>query len=598
MDFLISIQRNNPHGEIAIYEQSFNSLVDDEKNVIQYNRRKMSDLVYRYENELSRFLILGDLIIPQQYHGREEVYIKNICDNYNFNILRSLNGFFYLIRMNKDQQNIEVFNSLFSILPIYYYQNEKQIIISSRIEFIGKKLKKHASINKKFILEKLLFNYPLFNETLFKEISLLPGNYFLRLFGGKIDFVQHTNVSDFFVDSPRSWKKSLDSMCDLFLGVVNEYFPDDIFAISLTGGFDGRTLVAAALAQKKNFESYAFGSPDSNDVHIPLAISQALDFRFTPIWLDESYINNHFLKHGIDFLFYSEGYGNIGRSHYLYAMQELQRRNKYIITGNFGSELFRAIHVRGVVTTDLLIAIFAERKNVELIEKIKNSSQLKLLNMSHFENILKELIDEIINYREQFGNHFSLNHLFYKYIFEETFRKYFGSEIVSESFYVQNRTPYLNFRFIEEFLKSELAGVNNSFMEDNPIKRFRGQILYSYIINKIYPALASWKTGRGYAPKDLLSIPGKLRVAKSYFSKMFRDNNSKIDPFSVQRSLTYHSDTITSWLKFSDLFNVGYVREMIQKSGWVEMQNDLVNVVSLSRFLYEKLDSKITSEPI
>jgi len=586
MDFIISIPRDNPYGGISIYEQSFDSLVDDNKNVIQYNRRKKSDSIYRYENEVNQFLILGDLIIPVEYHGKEEGYIKNICEDFDFNTLRRLNGFFYLIRVNKVQQCIEVFNSLFSILPIYYYQSKNQIIISSRIEFIKNKLKNAVIINKKFILEKILFNYPLFNETLFKEISLLPGNYFLRLSEGKINFIQHTKISDSFVDKPIPWKKSLDLMCDLFLDVVNEYFPNDIFAISFTGGFDGRTLVAVALALNKNFESYAFGSPESNDVHIPLTISQALDFRFTPIWLDENYINNHFLKHGIDFLFYTEGYGNIGRSHYLYAMQELQKRNKFILTGNFGSELFRAIHIRGVVTTDLLIDIFSERKDVKLIEKIKNSSQLKLLNMSHFENILGELIDEIIDYRKCFGNHFSLNQLLYRYIFEETFRKYFGSEIVAESFYLQNRSPYLNFRFIGEFLKSELAGVNNSFMEDNPLKRFRGQILYSYIINKIYPKLSSWKTGRGYAPKDLLSIPGKLRVAKSYFLKMFSDNNSKIDPFSVQPSLTCHSETITGWLKFNELFNVDYITEMIQKSGWNENQNDLVNAVSLCRLLH------------
>ena len=83
--------------------------------------------------------------------------------------------------------------------------------------------------------------------------------------------------------------------------------------------------------------------------------------------------------------------------------------------------------------------------------------------------------------------HLSRNQKFYIFVFEEVFRKYFGAEMINQFKYLKNRTPFLDMEFFKAILQTGLAGIHSEFFENNPLKRYKGQVLYAHIIRKAYP---------------------------------------------------------------------------------------------------------------
>ncbi len=94
-----------------------------------------------------------------------------------------------------------------------------------------------SSISRRFVLETVLFNYPLSNHSAVEGISLLPSNSFMSIRNGAVTITKHTDIAQMFSPSPSSWKKSAGRMTDIFLDSVKKYFPDEEYFNALTGGF-------------------------------------------------------------------------------------------------------------------------------------------------------------------------------------------------------------------------------------------------------------------------------------------------------------------------------------------------------------------------
>ena len=106
------------------------------------------------------FIAWGDPIIETEFKGNLS---KNLTPEF---IVNNLYAHFSFILLNKS--NLEIFagNSMFSILPLYYLRNDDKIVISDNALRIGRNLNIEV-VSKRFILETILFNYPLFNGSIF-----------------------------------------------------------------------------------------------------------------------------------------------------------------------------------------------------------------------------------------------------------------------------------------------------------------------------------------------------------------------------------------------------------------------------------------------
>lgn len=483
------------------------------------------------KDNVYEFVAWGD---PISDPGFKEKLSKNLSPEF---IVNNLHGHYYYILLNKSSGALLAGNSLFSILPLYYFRNDDIIVISDNALRIGRYLDLN-DISRRFILETILFNYPLFNDSIFESIKLLPANSYITCSGSNSDILKHTKIQDHFSATPKPWKRSAGEIKEFFLSSVRKYFPDERYVHALTGGFDGRTLVSAALYYNKLFSCYSFGSKDSKDTRIASQLAKKAETPFINIELGDSYIKNYNLSCGEEFIINSSGTATFARSHYLHSAKRLSSDFKHIITGNFGSEIFRAAHIAGAVISSNLYALFDSENPEEGLRKVENSREFQCLNSNNFKIQLETLKEDIMQL-PCYDNSLSglkKNQRFYVFVFEEVFRKYFGAEMVNQFRYIKNRTPFLDIEFLKAIFKTELAGIHSDFFEHNPFKRYKGQVLYAHIIKNAYPEFGKMLTDKGYRPDDLIKPLGKLNIAKGYLKKVIRKSLPDFDPYSVNRA--------------------------------------------------------------
>ena len=529
--------------------------------------------------------LIGDPIVGKV---KKESLEKCLEESGYTKLLQTINGHYRLIVFDRTDFSLSVSSSLFGILPVYYHLDNEMVYVSTNSRSISN-VTGQTGINKRFILENVLFYYQLFNETAYQNIKRIPANHVLNISDKGIRFIKHTNISDWFVQNPKPWKRSAGEMSDLFIERVQDYLPNEPYVHALTGGFDGRTLVACGLYHQRNFETYSFGNELSEDTRIAAKLCSIAGLKFNLVPLDHRYVADHSLPDGLEFIINSEGHAGFARAHYLFSCKLLSKNTNYLVTGNFGSEIFRAAHNAGAVISNNLYHLFNAVNIDEGMQRLRNSPEFNWLNREEMAVEWDELRSDISTL-PVFSNTYpgmSQNEKFYLFVFEEVFRKYFGPEMVNQFHYMNNRTPFLDIQFLKELLQTRLAGVYSDFFEKNPFNRFKGQVLYAHLIRKAYPAYNEILTDKGYRPKDLFSPVGKFYIAKNYFRKKLMNPGTESDPNSVRDAFVYNRSFHQQQPVDPAIFNVKKFKESLESK---QGTHDFLIALSQSWFFNSRLE--------
>ena len=529
------------------------------------------------------FISWGDPICTNTF--REQLHVKRCIDF----IINNLYGHYYYIFYDRNNRQFLIGNSLFSILPLYYIFNNDRLILSDNAFSLGRYTSR-TTFSKRFLLESALFNYPLFNQSVIDGISLLPSNSGMIIDKSGVKITKHTSIEDLFGRKPLPLKSSAGPMTDIFLQAIKKYLPEENYFTALTGGFDGRTLTAAGRYHEKSFSCYCFGTSVSRDLKLAYEVASKADIPFFAINLDDVYFRDHSLVEGKNFIINSSGTGTFTRAHYLFAAGQLAGKTRYLVTGNFGSEIFRAVHVPGVVISPNLYSVFSSASTAEACQRLWSSSVMKWLNQAEMSSEKRDLENDIAGlpcFKAKYKD-LSRNMQFYIFVFEELFRKYFGAEMISQRGLLNNRTPFLDIDFLKELLATEFAGIHSGFFEENPFKRYKGQLLYAYIIRKAFPPLGKILTDKGYKPDDLISASGMPRIVTGYIRKQLKKRRNSYDPYGVKKvwdinHLFYES------LQVNDAF---FNREKIisdKNSGFTLEKAKLYSMIYIDNYMNNQL---------
>ncbi|MBN1187864.1 MAG: hypothetical protein JXB49_36660 [Bacteroidales bacterium] len=499
---------------------------------------------------------------------QEGINSINNTKNYSIGLSCDRNSPQYQVVISKEK--IQIYSESFGLSPLYLFSNEKFTIIASDINLIRDKLQNEYSLkfNNRFILDKALFNYSLFQDTVFKEIILVPSNHIVEI-TNSIQFRCVLNIEEEFTSKPIPYKKSIGNLVDLFISLNKNKIKNDDF-ISFTSGFDGRSLIALSRYLNKKVSAYSFGSHDNVDISLPIEQSQLINQDFIPIYLDENDYLYKFATLSDEVIMSSAANSNILQLHWYYASEFISKKASTIIMGLFGSELFRAAHIAGQFTSPALVGYFKDIEGDTWINKLHNSDSLKFLNADNFKNELESLIADLKQYKEKVI-HLTESQRFYKYIFDEVFRKFFGMQIIQP---MRNNVnvinPYIDSTFVIELLKTELAGVNNDFFTHNPLKRFKGQLFYAELLKRISPEMLPLITGKGYSPGDLLTSLGRLKIAIAYANKKVNPKltTPNLDNLAIISGFERHKSKFLSIGINEDYFNKKYILDILNNNRW------------------------------
>ena len=300
-----------------------------------------------------RLRLLGDPVMeipsPRLLNERGELDVAALYTK--------VRGHYYWFLEKEDE--IRCGSSFGSIFPLYYQEEGGRIRVCSSSFFLAKE-GEAGQANRRYLLERQLFNYPFFDATPWSGIRLLQAHGVIRIARGKMSLEKPFAIEAYFGEGRQSSAESLHTLCEKFESECRLFMPEKRFAISFTGGFDGRTLLAGARkAGRTDFLTYSFGMSGEPDVTFPRAQAAKLGIPYLPIYLDEDYVAHHAFDSALAFMELTDYNGNLGRPHYHYAAKVLSEKVDYILTGNFGSELFRAMHQPGEMMTEALIRIFS-----------------------------------------------------------------------------------------------------------------------------------------------------------------------------------------------------------------------------------------------
>lgn len=481
-------------------------------------------------------------------------------------ILEKVSGHFYYILHERKNNAFSIGNSVFGLLPLYYSQEGQRVFFSNDPVTIATQLT-NTTISKRFILENVLFNYPLFDTSCFEEVKLLAVNSCVEVRSTKVEMKSLLHIEDLFERKPEAWVKSLDRIANSFLKEVKKYFPNEAYSVSLTGGFDGRTLAASSIYHKQRINTYCFGKSGSKDVSISNALASVAKLQHQHIALESNYIEQYSFSLGKSFIKNSAGTASFSRAHYLYSAEQLKHQTKYIVTGNFGSEIFRAAHISGVLVSPNLYSLFKAESYELAIKGLSECKEWGVLNRNEFQKEwlllcgdLKKLICFDANY-----NRFTRNQQFSILLYNEVIRKYFGAELMNQYRSVINRTPFLDLNFLKELFKTELSGIHSDFFTNNPFKRFKGQVTYAHIISKAFPQFNEVITDKGYKPGQLLSLSGKLKVGLTFLAKKIKAANKGSDDHGVDEAFDLNRFEFEKEIKEHSCFNTVIIKSGLQR---------------------------------
>lgn len=541
--------------------------------------RKDFQTVTEITQPYSQTWVLGDPV----YHDNSQQSLQNqLLDGDFGNFIRNVDGFYFIVQWQSIGK-LCVSSSLFGVLPVFYADLPDKLLISSSFDLIKNYSELSWTTDKQYYLEKALFNYPLFNRTPIREIKTVPPDAVV-CYDGSLTFERHTDITAYFVERPKSWRKSLDHLSDLFISNAKDFLPRQRFCATLTGGLDGRTMVGMSLQHGLDFYTYSYGSKESLDVTIPIDIAKLFKIDHKPFLIDAAYSERHFWDYGTDFVKDTWGLGNIPRAHYSYVCEKIVNDVNYLVSGNFGSEILRSMKIPGVMTSEIMFNLFENHSRNNLRQKILDYPPVQYLSAKLVYELVDELLDEIFSYINSLPKHLTSNQKFYTYLYNGVFPKYFGAEITVQRQHFNHRSPFLCFRFMEELLKTEVAGANSDYRETNPMKRYRGQVLYSHIIRKTKPELLDLLLDKGYKPRNFLTPLGPAKIAAGYaMKKIFPVVKDKNTPSFATQNHERSLDKMLQMNYIDEIFNPQFIEKVLREN-WRSDQMALMNTVSAAYY--------------
>lgn len=444
----------------------------------------------------------------------------------DFSGIQDLKGTFSLIICGENEA--VGYSSAFGIYPIYYTKDSSGGFFLTDDISLYRKFVGQVQLNPITVASAAIFNFPILDDAVVDGFKKIP-------VGSKLSLTRaETHLTKWYDDS---WIYQImdssidyDQINDLFVRTASDYSNGaDNAAVSITGGFDGRTVLSALYKELKP-KLYTFGVPGSHDLEVGGKVAKKLGLDHLKFLIDDNYFRTQYNDLTRYIITHSNGLVNQRRTHYVLAFSSLSSEANLAFTGNFGSELFRLIKHPGLHIPRIVFEVARNRNTDEVVDR----EVTDLLTTSPFidldSNLLKQAVLERLNRlfsKEDLRDDSYLP--FFKFLITETLGNYYGPEMNIESHWIENRSIFMDDEFVELVSRSAYGSRHQLSEETNPIKRRMGQLAYSEIIKRNNKALYRLPTSKGYSPADITSPVGLIKTSASFYTKRFRKSVNEYD---------------------------------------------------------------------
>jgi asparagine synthase (glutamine-hydrolysing) len=279
-----------------------------------------------------------------EFASEDASYLVRLYEERGIGFIERLNGWFSGVLVDLRQRTVVVFNDRYGVNRVYYHETPDSFYFSSEAKSLLKVLPGLRRLDFRGVAETFACGCVLQNRTLFSGISLLPG-------GSRWVFTQNGTMRKDRYFSPETWEQQPVLSDTAFYGKLKETFARILpryfrgrqpLAISLTGGLDGRMMMAWANRPPGELPCYTFGSiyRDCNDVRIARLVAKLCRQSHETIEVGQQFFSE-FPSLAEQAVYMSDGTMDVTGSVELYVNRLARQIAPVRVTGNYGSEVLR-----------------------------------------------------------------------------------------------------------------------------------------------------------------------------------------------------------------------------------------------------------------
>jgi asparagine synthase (glutamine-hydrolysing) len=224
----------------------------------------MDGEIYDYEEEKKRLKTKG-------YKFRvdnDPEFCLYLYEEYGEDFVKELNGSFSLVIWDEKNQKLLIANDRYGSRPLYYAHNDGRLLFASEVKAFLQDETFKKEINHEAVAEFFTFEYILENKTFFKGINLLPPASIFTYKNGQSSIKPYWDF-EFVEEYDKPEEYYVKKLVSAFKKAVERrMIGNHRFAVSLSGGLDSRTILAAI--DKKYFPIFTFtyGVPGCDEAKI------------------------------------------------------------------------------------------------------------------------------------------------------------------------------------------------------------------------------------------------------------------------------------------------------------------------------------------
>jgi asparagine synthase (glutamine-hydrolysing) len=292
-------------------------------------------------------------------------YLVHLYEEMGLKFIERLNGWFSGVLIDLRERSVIVFNDRYGLGRIYYHENKDGFYFSSEAKSLLKVLPELRRLDITSLGETFSCGCVLQNRTLFSNVSILPG-------GSAWMFTGDGNIKKKSYFKPEVWEQQpllseaqyYEKLKETFSRILPRYFRGKRqIAMSLTGGLDGRMIMAWANQPPGSLPCFTFGSTyrDCTDVRTARRVAGLCSQPHETIAVGSQFFKE-FPSLAEKAVFISDGTMDIPGSVELYVNRIANQIAPVRLTGNYGSEIMRgSVTFRpGVLNEKLLDPEFAQ----------------------------------------------------------------------------------------------------------------------------------------------------------------------------------------------------------------------------------------------
>jgi asparagine synthase (glutamine-hydrolysing) len=279
-----------------------------------------------------------------EFNSENAGYLVHWYEEMGLDFIGRLNGCFSGVLVDLRKESAVLFNDRFGLSRIYYHEHKGSLYFSSEAKSLLKVFPKLRQLDPQSVAETFSCGCVLQDRTLFSGISLLPS-------GSRWESNATGTISKHRYFKPDTWEaKPLLSEQEFyqqlkatFANLLPRYFKgSQQVAMSLTGGLDGRMMMAWEKRAPGELPCYTFGSSyrDCSDVRIARKVAKVCQQSHKTIEVGRDFFAQ-FPSLAEKSVYLSDGTMDVIGSVELYVNKIARQIAPVRLTGNYGSEIVR-----------------------------------------------------------------------------------------------------------------------------------------------------------------------------------------------------------------------------------------------------------------